>query len=56
MMSCERFDSDLKVIQETGGSYDDVLVLFMVLSAYPLQPHDEPQQWQQFRYRNRMFF
>ena len=24
-----RFDTDLKKIQETGGTYDDVLVLFM---------------------------
>jgi len=25
----EAFDSDLKEIQDTGGSYDDVLVMFM---------------------------
>ena len=25
----EAFDSDFKKIQETGGSYDDMLVLFM---------------------------
>ncbi len=25
----DKFDADLKKIQETGGSYDDVLALFM---------------------------